>query len=50
MRGALLMGGKYVRQLVLILVKRIVDIDHLAAGIAEHDIDALIDQCAHQDI
>ena len=49
-RGALLMGRQNVRQFVTVFVKGIIDVDHLAAGIAEYDVNALIDQRAHQDV
>ena len=37
-------------QLVTVLVKGIINVDHLAAGITENDVNALIDQSADQDI
>ena len=48
--GALLMGCQNMSNAVAVFVKRIIDIEDRAARIAENRIDALLDQCLHQNL
>ena len=48
--GTLFVGGQHVLQLVTVLIKGIVDIDDLTAGIAVDHVHALLDQGSHNDI
>ena len=48
--SALLMGGQHMLQLALVFIKGVINIDDLTAGIAEHNIDPLLDQSSHDNI
>ena len=50
MGGPLLVGGQHMLQLALVFVQGVIDVDDLAAGVAEDHIGALLDQSAHDDI
>ena len=48
--GTLLMGCQNMSNAVAVLVKRIIDIEDCAARVAENRINALLDQCLHQNL